>query len=66
METASIVVDLWRLRCSHCKVALHDDLADECPVCGAKFDSIVSNHVGLANKLRKKREAAGVHEPSAP
>ncbi|MCH8840499.1 MAG: hypothetical protein IH831_07440 [Planctomycetes bacterium] len=61
MTTASILVDLRTIRCGNCKVALHDELAAECPVCGASFDRITSNHVGLADKLRKKREAAGIH-----
>lgn len=65
METASIVVDLWRMRCSNCKVAIHDECATECPVCGAKFDSIVSNHVGLAHKLERAREAVGIRGCSA-
>ncbi|MEX1027403.1 MAG: hypothetical protein WD049_05265, partial [Candidatus Paceibacterota bacterium] len=57
-------VDLRHIRCSHCKVALHDELATECPVCGAKFDSITSNHAGLAEQFRRKRAAAGVPERS--
>jgi hypothetical protein len=65
LETATIVVDLRNIRCGNCKVALHDELAMNCPVCGAKFDSIISNHVGLAERLREKREAAGVHEHGA-
>ena len=60
-KRASIVVDLWRVRCDHCKVALRDDLAATCAVCGSEFDSIVSNHVGLATKLHNKRKGAGVH-----
>jgi len=56
----SIVVDLRFNRCDYCKVALQDELATACPVCGAHFDSIVSNHVGLAAKLYKVRETAGV------
>jgi hypothetical protein len=59
--TASMLVDLRTIRCGNCKVALNDDLAKECPVCGASFDRIASNHVGLADKLRTKREAAGIH-----
>jgi hypothetical protein len=35
-------------------------MATECPACLAKFDDIISNHVGLAKKLRAKREEAGV------
>ena len=56
MESASIIVDLHHLRCRHCKVALHDELAKACPVCGAVFDSVMSNHVGLAERLRRRRE----------
>lgn len=60
LTTASILVDLVTRRCNNCKVALRDELAEKCPVCGASFDRISSNHVGLANKLRKKREEAGI------
>ena len=62
METASIVVDLRHMRCGNCKIALQDELATKCPVCGAVFDAISSNHVGLADKLRKKRQDADVME----
>ena len=61
MTTASILVDLRTIHCGKCKVALHDELAEKCPVCGASFDRISSNHVGLADKLRKRREEAGIH-----
>ena len=61
MTTASILVDLHTIRCGNCKVALHDEFAEKCPVCGASFDRISSNHVGLEDKLRKKREEAGLH-----
>lgn len=60
MRPVSIVVDIWSMRCGGCKVALHDELATECPVCGAPFDSVSSNHAGLAVKLEQRREAAGV------
>lgn len=63
--TAPIVVDMRHNRCDHCKVAIHDDLATECAVCGSRFDSIVSNHVGLAAKLERKREQSGVRSCSA-
>lgn len=59
MEFASIVVDLRSMRCGNCKVALRDELAAECPVCRAVFDRISSNHVGLAARLERRREAAG-------
>jgi hypothetical protein len=59
MNPTSIVVDLRSIRCGSCKVALHDELATVCPVCGAPFDSISSNHVGLADKLKRRRAAAG-------
>jgi len=59
-KTASIVADLRNIRCDQCKVAIHDDLATECAACGARFDSIISNHAGLAQKFYAKREQAGV------
>ena len=64
-ETASLVADLRTLRCDRCKVAVHDELATECPVCGSHFDSIVSNHAGLAKKLSEKRAEAGVRSCAA-
>lgn len=60
METSSIIVDLRQIRCGNCKVALQDELAMKCPACGAVFDAISSNHVGLADKLRNKRQEADV------
>ena len=60
MINASIVVDLRNMRCGNCKVAIHEALAAKCPTCGADFDRISSNHAGLADKLRMKRDAAGV------
>jgi hypothetical protein len=60
MESASIVVDLRHLRCSNCKVALHDELATQCPVCDAIFTHVRSNHIGLAEKLERRRRAAGI------
>jgi len=63
MQTASIIVDLRTARCGHCKVALHDPMATECPVCQCTFDRIGSNHAGLADKFRKQREQAGVQLP---
>jgi len=60
MTTASIIVDLHTIRCGNCKVAIHDELVEKCPICGGTFDRIASNHVGLADKLRKKRDEAGL------
>jgi len=44
-------------------VTLHDELATICPVCGATFRGVSSNHAGLARKLRHKRESADVKIP---
>lgn len=54
-RTASIVVDIRNMRCSSCKVLVRDELAKKCDHCDAVFDSVMSNHVGLAEKLREKR-----------
>jgi len=59
-RTASIVADMRNIRCDQCKVSIHDELATTCAMCGARFDSIVSNHAGLAQKLYAKRERAGL------
>lgn len=63
METAAIIADMRKLRCGNCKVTLHDELATICPVCGATFRGVSSNHAGLARKLRHKRESADVKIP---
>ncbi len=60
MDRAALVADFRHLRCGRCKVALHDELARCCPVCQAVFDSITSNHAGLAARLRRRREEAGL------
>lgn len=54
MRTASILIDFNNTRCGACK-NLVDELATECKICNTKFDRVASNHVGLADKLRKKR-----------
>ena len=64
--SAAIVVDMRTIRCGNCKVAIHDDLAVECPMCGAQFDSIVSNHVGMAARLEETRTQAGVKFKNGP
>ena len=60
MITASMIVDIQYTRCGNCKVMIDDDLAIECPICGAAFDRVGSNHVGLAKKLLRTRREAGV------
>jgi len=56
---AAIIVDIRNMRCSLCKVGMSDKLATECKNCGAKFTwGVTSNHVGLADKLRKERGEA--------
>lgn len=36
-------------------MALHDELAKVCPVCNAPFERMSSNHVGLAERLERRR-----------
>ncbi len=60
VTTAPILVDFRFMRCGSCKVALHDMLAKECPVCGCTFDRASSNHIGLAKKVSEQREEAGL------
>lgn len=66
IDPTSIVVDLWNIRCENCKVALHDELAKVCPACGAPFDRISSNHVGLANRLERRRANVDVDVQRSP
>ena len=58
MKVADIVVDIHNMRCSLCKVLVHDTFATECKICDAKFMGVQSNHIGLADKLRKERGEA--------
>ena len=60
MTTASLLVDLRKMRCGNCKVEIQDELATKCLICATTFDRIASNHAGLADKLRKKRNEAGI------
>lgn len=60
MPKTPIVVDFRHLRCGLCKVALLDALAVVCPICGAEFDGIMSNHIGLAEQLHERRKMAGL------
>jgi hypothetical protein len=54
-ETASLIVDLHTIRCGGCKVHVEDPLIVSCTFCGATFDRVVSNHVGLAKRLMGQR-----------
>jgi rRNA maturation endonuclease Nob1 len=58
MNTASLIADLHNVRCGQCKVLVRDIGADQCESCGAQFDRVVSNHVGVAKKVQALREAA--------
>lgn len=57
-KVASLVVDIKHIRCGNCKMQVKDEQAKSCPHCEAVFDRVVSNHAGLANKLRKSRGEA--------
>jgi len=54
-ESVSLVADLHTVRCGGCKVLVDDPLAVKCAFCGATFDRVVSNHVGLATRLMSQR-----------
>lgn len=56
-QTAPIAVGMRNIRCNHCRVAKHDDLAAECSSRGALFDSIVSNHIGTVTKPTRLLES---------
>ena len=55
--TVSLVVDLRTTRCSGCKMMIRDVTVTHCPHCGAFFDRVTSNHVGLAARVQAEREA---------
>ena len=67
MHTASLIVDIKSVRCSDCKMLVRDVTVANCPHCGAEFDRVSSNHVGLANKVKKEREAKKAEgQPAQP
>jgi hypothetical protein len=57
-HTASLIVDVKTTRCSACKMMIRDVTVVNCPHCGALFDRVTSNHVGLATRVMKQREEA--------
>ena len=61
MKRASILIEQGQMQCGSCEARLHDELAEFCTVCGAVFDTITSSKAGLAARLKRYREAAGVH-----
>jgi len=68
-ETVPLIADLHTVRCGGCKVLVDDPLVVKCSICGATFDRVVSNHVGLANRLNSERSGSGeddVAEEEAP
>jgi phage FluMu protein Com len=66
MHTASMIVDIKSVRCSDCKMLIRDVTVSHCPHCKAEFDRVSSNHVGLAAKVRKEREAKKAEGQPAP
>jgi len=58
-EIVPLIADLHTVRCGGCKVLVDDPLIVKCSICGATFDRVVSNHVGLANRLNSERSGAG-------
>lgn len=57
-SNASLIVDLKTSRCSGCKMIIRDVTVSNCPHCGALFDRVTSNHVGLAAKVMQQRSTA--------
>ena len=64
-ETASLIADLHTIRCGGCKVHVEDPLVVSCTFCGATFDRVVSNHVGLAKRLMGQRTGLNTDETAA-
>jgi len=60
-----LIADLHAVRCGGCKVVVEDPLSTTCTMCGATFDRVVSNHVGLANRLNTERSAVLGDAPAA-
>lgn len=66
MNTAYLLVDFRKLRCENCKIAIPNVKDECCWGCGAVFEEIDSNHIGMANLIRKMRglpEKEEVHYP---
>lgn len=55
VKMATLIVDFNNIRCGSCKVLVQDEQAKFCTHCKVVFKGIDSNHVGLADKLRKIR-----------
>ena len=64
-EVFPLIADLHTVRCGSCKVLVDDPLVVKCSICGATFDRVVSNHVGLANRLNSERSGTGDGETEA-
>ena len=64
-EIVPLIADLHTVRCGGCKVLVDDPLIVKCSICGATFDRVVSNHVGLANRLNSERSGTGDGETEA-
>lgn len=64
--TASLIVDIKSVRCSQCKMLVKDVCVTHCVHCGALFDRVTSNHVGLAEKVRREREAKRAAQQASP
>jgi hypothetical protein len=64
-EIVPLIADLHTVRCGSCKVLVDDPLIVKCSICGATFDRVVSNHVGLANRLNSERSGTGDGETEA-
>jgi phage FluMu protein Com len=62
-QTASLIVDIKSVRCSQCKMLIRDVTVSHCPHCKCLFDRVASNHVGLAMRVQKERDAK--QEPTA-
>ena len=64
-EVFPLIADLHTVRCGSCKVLVDDPLVVKCSICGATFDRVVSNHVGLANRLNSERSGAATDDGEA-
>ena len=64
-EIVPLIADLHTVRCGSCKVLVDDPLIVKCSICGATFDRVVSNHVGLANRLNSERSGTATDDGEA-
>lgn len=50
-----LIVDFRTVRCESCKSKVKDVKLKQCPSCGVSFTGVHTNHIGLGDSIRIKR-----------